>query len=208
VKEVLIKLMKKVILLFLLILFANHASYSQKTPENVVYSGDFHFLVSFPDRPTQSQSNFNTKFGIGNAKRWKLELNKSVYEVSAVDFPTLSVEMDYKSLNSFYDGICNDLAIQYGAEFGYYTTVMFGEYGRSAGRITNNKSIDLAMYLVRQRLYLITVITDKSMLNDEQTRLDSSKFLDEFVFIYKKEDEKKLTYGLPQSESQNLQSQE
>ncbi len=200
--------MKKVILLFLLILFANHASYSQKTPENVVYSEDFHFLVSFPDRPTQSQSDFNTKFGIGNAKRWKLELNKSVYEVSVVDFPTLSVKMDYKSLNSFYDGICNDLAIQYGAEFvGSYTTVMFGEYGRSAGRTTKDKSIDLAMYLVRQRLYLITVITDKSMLNDEQTRLDSSKFLDGFVFIYKKETEKKLTFGLPKPESQNLKFQ-
>lgn len=207
------KMVKNLILLFVFVLLGVYAAHSQDAEEKTIVSDEFHFAASFPAPPTQSRNEISTKFGKGFATRWTLELKDISYEVLVADFPYLSVKMDYKPLNLFYDTICNDLSEQYGAKFGYHTDVLFDEYGRAAGRIAKEKSVNVRMYLVRQRLYLVSIIMSNSLLNkggsiiDEQTKLDFINFLDGFIFIYKKENEKKYSFGLPQTASQNLKSQ-
>ena len=196
---------RKIILLAIFVLTAACAVHAQLAEHETVVSDEFHFIAFFPDKPTKTEGDINTRFGKGYSRRWTLELPDIFYEVSVDDFPDLSVEMDYKPLNLFYDSICKDLANQYGAKFGYYTDIFFDEYGRTASRRTKDFSVTVRMYLVRQRLYQVKVVMRNSLEKDEQTKENVKKFIDEFVFVYQKENEKKYSYGLPESVSQNLE---
>ncbi|MDQ6787104.1 MAG: hypothetical protein M3033_09885 [Acidobacteriota bacterium] len=199
--------MKKITLLVVFVLSAVCSVQAQRAESKTIVSDEFHFIAFFPNRPTQTEGDINTRFGKGYSRRWTLELPDISYEVSVDDFPELSVKMDYKPLNLFYAVICNDLASQYGAKFGYYSDTLFSEYGRNASRRTNELSVTARMFLVRQRFYQVKVVMRNSLEKDEQTLEDIKNFLDEFVFVYQKENEKKYTYGLPQSVSQNLERQ-
>ncbi len=59
------------------------------------------------------------------------------------------------------------------------------------------------MYLVRQRLYQVKVVMRNARAEDKQAVANAIKFIDDFGFVYRKEDEKKYIYGLPESASQN-----
>ena len=198
--------MRKITLLAIFVLSAVCAAHAQLAEYETVVSDEFHFIAFFPDKPTRTEGDINTRFGKGYSRRWTLELPDISYEVSVDDFPDLSVEMDYKPLNLFYDSICNDLANQYGAKFGYYTDILFDEYGRNAGLRTKDFSVTDRMYLLRQRLYQIKVVMRNSLEKDELTKENVKKFIDEFVFVYQKENENKYSNGLPESASQNLES--
>ena len=149
--------MKKFISVVLFVLFAIFATYAQRAESETIVSDQFYFIAFFPDKPMQSEGDINTRFGKGYSRCWTLELPDILYEVSVDDLPELSVEMNYKPLNLFYDEICNDLASKYGAKFGYYTDISFDEYGRAAGRRTKDVSVNVRMYLARQRLYQVKV---------------------------------------------------
>lgn len=125
---------------------------------------------------------------------------------SVDDFPEISVEMDYKPLNLFYDAVCSDFTSRYGAKCdNYYTDILFGEYGRVEGRRTKEFSLDVRIYLVRQRLYQAKVAMRNSLEKDEQTIQNVTKFMDSFLFVHRKMNEKKYSFGLPKSLSQNLE---
>lgn len=196
-------IMKKIILLVVLVLSAVYAAQAQRAEFETIFSDEFHFIAFFPDRPTLTEGDINTRFGKGYSRRWTLESPGNFYEVSVDDFPDLSVKMDYKSLNSFYDTVCSDFASQYCAKCdNYHTTEFFGEYGKHAGGRTKDLFVYVEMYLVRQRLYQLKHIMRTSLENDRQALLDVSKFFNEFVLIHRKENEKEYSYGLPQSLSQ------
>jgi hypothetical protein len=198
--------MKKIILLFVFVLSAVYAAQAQLAESKSIVSNEFHFIAFFPDSPTRTEGDINTRFGKGYSRRWTLESPNIFYEVSVNDFPELSVKMDYKPLNLFYDTVCSDFASLYGAKCdNYHTTELFGEYGKNAGGRTKDVFAYVQMYLVRQRLYQLKVVMRTSLENDKQSLLEVSKFFDEFLFVHQKENEKKYTYGLPQSESQNLE---
>lgn len=194
-------------MLVIFVLSAVFAAQAQQTEFKTVISDEFHFIAFFPNRPIYAEGDINTRFGKGYSRRWTLELPDISYEVSVDDFSALSVKMNTKSLNSFYDGVCNDLGNQYGAKFGYYTSVVFNEYGRIADGGTKEMSVNVGMYLVRQRLYQVKIVMRNSLEKDRQTLADVDKFLNEFLFVQKKADENKYTYGLPQSVSQYLEGQ-
>jgi hypothetical protein len=61
------------------------------------------------------------------------------------------------------------------------------------------------MYLVRKRLNQVKVVMRNTFEKDEQTKENVKKFMEGFVFIYQKENEKKYSYRLPESASQNLE---
>jgi hypothetical protein len=196
--------MKKTIMLVVFALSAVYTAQAQRAESNIIVSDKFHYIAVFPERPTQTEGNSNTKFGKDYSRRWTLQLPDISYEVSVDDFPELSVEMNYKPLNLFYDDVCNDLAVQYGVKFGYYSDILFDEEGRAASRRTKEFSVSVRMYLVRQRLYQIKVVMRNSLENDKQTLENVKNFMDGFIFVHLKETEKKYSFGLPQSVSQNL----
>ena len=197
--------MRKIILLAIFVISAVCAAHAQLAEHETVVSDEFHFIAFFPDKPTKTEGDINTRFGKGYSRRWTLELPDIFYEISVNDFPNLSVEMDYKPLNIFYDEVCSDLASKYGAKFGYYSDILFDEEGRAASRRTKNLSVSVRMYLARQRFYQVKVVMRNTLENDEQTKENVKKFMEEFVFVYQKENEKKYNYGLPESASQNLE---
>lgn len=198
--------MEKLTILIVFVLCSVYGISAQHAESNTIVSDKFHFIAFFPDQPTLAEGDINSRFGKGFSRRWTLELPNILYEVSVDDLPDISVEMDYKPLNLFYDEICNDLASKYGAKFGYSSDILFDEYGREAGRRTKDVSVSVRMYLVRQRLYQVKVVMRNTLEKDEQTKENVKKFMEEFVFVYQKENEKKHTYGLPESVSQNLES--
>lgn len=197
--------MKKIIVLIVFVLSAVYVVQAQPTEWELVVSDEFHFIAVFPSQPKQSESIINTRFGKGYSQRWTLDLQDISYEISVDDFPDLSVEMDYKPLNLFYDHVFNDLANQCGAKFGDYIDILFGEYGR--GGYLNSKEfyVSVRMYLVRQRLYQAKIVMRKSLETDKQVLENVKKFMDHFLFVHRKENEKKYSYGLPESVSQNLE---
>lgn len=196
-------------MLVVLILFAVCVVQAQRAEYKTIVSDEFNFIAFFPDRPTKTESEINTKFGKGYARRWTLETPDVFYEVSVTDLPELSIKTDYKSLNSFYDAVCSDFAIQYGAKCdNYQTNELFGEYGKYAGGRTKDLFVYVQMYLARQRLYQLRHVMRTSLENDRQGLLDGSKFFDEFVFVHRKANEKKYSYGLPESLSQDLERPE
>lgn len=197
--------MKRIILLLVFILSAVCVAQAQLAESETIVSDEFHFIAFFPDKPTRTEGDIKTILGKGHSRRWTLELPDVLYEVSVDDFPDLAVEMDYKPLNLFYDAVCNDLASKYGAEFGGYTDILFAEYGRSVSLRTKNISVNVQMYLTRQRLYQIKVVMPNTLEKDEQTKENVKKFMEEFVFAYQKPNEKKYSYGIPESASQNLE---
>jgi hypothetical protein len=197
--------MKKIIILVVFVLSVVCVAQAQRAEYETVVSDEFHFIAFFPDRPTLTEGNINSRFGKGYSRRWTLELPDISYEVSVNDFPELSVDMDFKPLNLFYDEVCNELANQYGAKFGHYSDNLFEEEGRAAGRRTKEYSVNVRMYLVRQRFYQVKVIMRNLLEKDKQTIENVKKFMDEFLFVYKKENEEKYSFGLPESASQNLE---
>jgi hypothetical protein len=196
---------KKIILLTIFVLSVVCAVHAQLAEPETVVSDEFNFIAFFPDKPTRTEGDIHTRFGKGYSRRWTLELPNTFYEVSVEDFSDLSVEMDYKPLNLFYDEVCNDLAIKYGAKFSGYTDILFDEYGRNVGLSTKNISVNVRMYLARQRFYQVKVVMRNTLEKDEPTKENVKKFMEEFVFVYQKENEKKYSYGLPESASQNLE---
>ena len=196
--------MRKITLLIVFVLFAVSAAQAQLAEHETVASDEFHFIAFFPDKPTRTEGDINTRFGKGYSRHWTLELPDISYEVSVDDFPDLSVKMDYKPLDLFYDEICNDLASKYGAKFGWYYDILFDEEGRAASRRTKEFSVSVRMYLVRQRLYQVKAIMRNSLEKDEQTKENVKNFMDKFIFVYQKENEKKYSFGLPESASQNF----
>jgi len=199
--------MKKILLLVVFVLSTVCAAQAQRAEWPTIVSDEFHFIAFFPDRPTMSEGDVNTRFGKGYSRRWTLESPDVFYEVSVDDYPDLSVEVDYKSLNLFYDAVYSDFAGQYGGKCcgSGFTKVLFTEFGIEAGSRTKDVFFNVQMYLIRQRLYQLKVVMRTSLEKDKQTREDVGKFMDEFVFVYRKENEKKYSYGLPESVSQNLE---
>ena len=202
--------MKKIIWLFAFVLCGVTAAYSQGADADweAVVSDEFHFIAYFPNEPTKTEGKIDTRFGKGYSRRWTLKLPDIFYEVSVDDYPDLTVEMNYKPLNLFYDTVCNDFAGQYGVKCdNYNTTVMFGEYGKNAGGRGKDVFVTVEMYLARQRLYQLKIVMPTAFEHDRQKLEDIRKFLDDFVLVHKKENESKYTYGLPESLSQNYKSQ-
>lgn len=201
--------MIKTTILVVFILFAVCAAQAQRAEYKTIFSDEFNFIVHFPDQPTYTEGNINTRFGKGYSRRWTLKSADAFYEVSVEDLPDLSVKMDYKSLNSFYDTACSDFASQYDAKCNNYETDdLFGEFGKNGGGRTKNLFVYVQMYLVQQRLYQLKSVMRTSLENDKQSSLDVSKFFDGFAFVYRKENESKYSYGLPKSLSQNLERRE
>ena len=201
--------MKKLTILVLFVLCGVCAAQAQLAEHKTIVSDEFNFIAFFPNKPTYTEGDINTRFGKGYLRRWTLETSGVFYEVSVTDLPNLFVKMDYKSLNSFYDQVCSDFTSQYGAVCDNYgTNDMFGEFGKYGGSRTKDLFVYVQMYLAQKRLYQLKQIMKTSLENDEQTASDSSKFWNEFVFIHRKESEKKYSYGLPKSLSQNSERPE
>lgn len=70
--------------------------------------------------------------------------------------------------------------------------------------VSKKFSVNVRMYLVRQRFYQVKVAMRNSLEKDAHTIENVKKFMDEFLFVYQKENEKKYSFGLPESISQNL----
>ncbi|HUF04900.1 MAG TPA: hypothetical protein VMM38_12090 [Aridibacter sp.] len=187
-----------------LVLLSSWAVQAQTAEWHSVVSDEVYFIAQFPSRPTLTEGDISGGFGKGYSRRWTLETTDVFYEVSVNDFPDLSIEMDYKPLNLFYDQICDDLASQYGAKFDYYTDILFDEYGRTAGRRTKEFAVSVRIYLVRQRLYQVKTVRRNSLGNDKQTSEDIKHFMKQFIFVHRKENEKQYSLGLPETVSQGL----
>ena len=197
--------MKNLTLIVLFILSVVCVAQAQFAESETIISDEFHFIAFFPNKPMQTEGDINTSFGKGHSRRWTLELPDISYEVSVNDFPDLAVEMDYKPLTLFYGAVCKDLINQYGGEVSGHTDIIFGEYGVAVSRLTKNHFLSVRMYLVRQRFYQVRVIMQNPLEKDEQTKENVKNFMEKFIFVYKKENEKKYSYGLPESVSQNLE---
>ncbi len=192
-------------MLVLFVLCGVYAAQAQLAEDKTIVSDKFNFIAFFPDKPTFTEGNINTRFGKGYSRRWTLETPDVLYEVSVTDFSDLSVKMDYKSLNSFYYTICSEFASQYGAKCNNnYSIELFDEYGENIGGRTKELFVYDQIFLAHQRLYQLKHVMKTSLENDRQALLDAKKFFDDFVFIYQKENEQKYSYGLPKSLSQNL----
>jgi hypothetical protein len=201
-----LKVMRKITMLVLFVLCGVYAAQAQLAEDKTIVSDEFNFIAFFPDKPTITEGDINTRFGKGYSRRWTLETSGVFYEVSVTDIPELSVKMDFKSLTSFYDAVCSDFASQYGTVCDNYgTNEMFGEFGKYGGSRTEDLFVYVQMYLAQKRLYQLKKITRTSLENDKQTQSDGSKFWEDFVFVHRKENEKKFTYGLPKSLSQNYE---
>lgn len=198
--------MKKIILLFVFVFCAVTVASSQSSEWKGVYSEEFHFLAYFPDEPTYTEIDAETRFGKIHSRRWTLESSGRIYEVSVNDFSNLTVEMNAKSLNSFYNAICEDSAAQYGVKCSSgFTSIMFDEYGRNAGGRGKDVFFSAEMYLARQRLYMLKLVTPVVFERDREKLQEGSKFFEKFSFIHK--NEKGLRYGLPETASQNYKFQ-
>ncbi|MEO8074327.1 MAG: hypothetical protein ABI686_13895, partial [Acidobacteriota bacterium] len=192
--------MRKIIMLIVFVLFAVCAVQAQLAEDKTIVSDEFNFIAFFPDKPTYNEGDINTRFGKGYSRRWTLETPDVFYEVSVTDFPDLSVKMDSKSLNSFYDVVCSDFVSQYGTLCDNHgTNELFGEFGKDSGSRTKNLFVCVQMYLAQKRLYQLKHIMRTSLENDKQALSNLDKFWNEFVFVHRKENEKKFTYGLPKS---------
>lgn len=88
------------------------------------------------------------------------------------------------------------------------TNELFGEFGKDGGSRTKDLFVYVQMYLAQKRLYQLKHIMRTSLENDKQALSDGSKFWNEFVFVHRKENEKKYSYGLPKPLSQNLERRE
>jgi hypothetical protein len=201
--------MKKIILLLTFVFCAALVTHSQSAEWKSVFSEEFYFWAKFPDEPRYTENDVDTRFGKSHSRRWTLETAEGIfYEVSVDDFSDLFVEMNYKSLKSFYDLVFADFAAQYSVKCdNYHTLDMFGEYGKHAGGRGRDVFVSTEMYLARKRLYMLKLVMPTVFERDRQKLLDARKFFDDFVFIHKKEHEKSYRYGLPESASQNYKFQ-
>ena len=194
--------MYRLIPLFIFALIAGSVQ-AQKVPDKIVVSDELNFIAFFPEPPIKSESSIDTRFGKAYSRRWTLEVPAGFYEISVDDFQDLSVEKNDKSLNAFYDSVCSDFASQYGAKCNnYWSKELFGEVGKHAGGRTKSSFVYVEMYLVNKRLYQLKTVLSTSIENDRQAMLEVQKFYDEFVFVYRKNNEEKFTYGIPPSISQ------
>jgi len=173
----------------------------------MVLSDELYFRALFPEEPKRSEGPIDTSFGTGFEQRWTLELSNMSYEVSVIELPDITVKVDGKSLNRFYDLLTDDLGKQYGVKFGYHTVEHFGELGRLAGRSTLAQSVIVEMFLIRKHLYKATIIWDSNPLNNKRISKDNERFLDNFLFVLKRGNEEKYSYGLPKFFSQNISEQ-
>ena len=181
------------------------SAFGQQPEPTTIMSDELHFIAFFPEKPKVIEGSADTTFGKARYRQWNLELPDSSYRVSVIDYSDLSIKMEGKPLNEFYDVLCDDLQREYGAKFGWHTDILFDELGRNAGVLTKNVSVTERMFLTRQRLYLVILVRKTSILKDEQSNADAKKFLDNFVFVKKEGNETNYSYGLPKSLSQNIE---
>jgi hypothetical protein len=177
----------------------------QQPEWKTIYSDEFHFIATFPGDPEQKSEDIDTSFGSGSVRRWISELPGISYEVLVADFPNLSVKMEYKELDSFYNAVCIELGSAQECRGGLNND-QFGELGKSGGFRTIDGTVEFLTYLAGKRLYMATVVTRTSMV--KQTREDRKEFLDKFLFAHLVEAEtgKKLKWGLPTAGSQNREN--
>lgn len=169
----------------------------QRLTDKTVVSDEFNFIAVFPEPPIKSEGPIETRFGKAYSRRWTLQLTGVFYELSVDDFQDLTVERNHKALNAFYDSVCSDFASQYGARCdNYYGKELFGEVGKHAGGRTKDLFVFVDMYLVNKRLYQLKHVMRTSMENDRQAARDLQDFQDKFVFVYRKANEEKYSYGL------------
>ena len=179
-------------------------THAQHPESKMVVSDELHFIAVFPEPPKYGEGNIDTKFGKAFSRRWALELPGLLYEVSVVDFSDLSVKMDYKPLNQFYETLGNDLGVEYNSRVNDNGDDRFGEYGRDVSLVNKKVSVEVEMFLIRQRLYQVKVVMSRSLKSNWQSLLEVQHFLDEFLFVKEREDGTKYSYGLPKSLSQNI----
>jgi hypothetical protein len=195
--------MRRLTLIIVLILTSVSEVLAQQTEWRAFYSDEFHFRAAFPGDPKETKENLEMSFGKTSARVWRLEQPKITYDLMVADFPDLSVEMSGKALALFYEKACFDLGGNYQACHGNYTNdERFGEAGLNPGFGTNEGAAYVLMFLTGKRFYLAKVSVWKSAKVENWSNI--KKFFEEFEFAHPAENEKKLTWGLPKAESQNL----
>jgi len=179
--------------------------------DNVIVSDEFHFMAVFPEKPTESNGELETRFGTGSSRLWVVQRPDISYEVSVTDFPDLSVSMDTKSLNKFYNSICLDIAARYGnpsCDGAAY--IIENEEGRGMYfRKGSDEATRLYVWLAQKRLYQVSVSYKKNKFeNDPVLWKQLNDFLDAFLLIKKSNEKDRYTVGLPPPASQNLKNPE
>lgn len=196
--------MKKIAIFFIFVFSSVYAAHGQQPEWKMIFLDELHFTALFPEQPQASEGEFYTGYGRALSRRWTLNHQDISYEVVVTDFPELSVTMDYKPLNFFYDAVRNNLVSHHGTKYGEHSDTLFGEYGRGLVLRNDNETVNIRMHLVRQRLYQVKVVIPTSREKDERTLDNVKMFLEHFLFVQQKENEKNYSFGLPQAVSQNL----
>jgi hypothetical protein len=194
--------MNRVTGIAIFILLALCVSYGQSITPNFL-SEEFNFVAEFPEEPIKGSVEIETRFGSATGHRWAAESPEMTYEVSVTDFSTPRVEMNYKSLNSFYKVVCEDLIGVSGCSG--YGHLLFTEEGMGYEYSRNGDVLFVRVFLIRQRMYIAKVSGRVSLENRPESKKKARRFLDTFLFVYMNPKTGKYDFGLPTSISQNIE---
>ena len=191
----------KTLVIFSLFLLCIGQGFGQQGEWKTVYSDELHFFANFPDEPKQDTVHIALQTGDVVARRWRSEFPGVAYEVLVADFPNIDREIQWRELSRLYSQVCIDIGGSGKECQGFAGNDLFGERGVMGEFRTSDGTVSFTMFLTAKRLYMARVEAHKSV--DNRIRDDRKKFLDDFLFLHIDEKEKKPTWGLPKSESQN-----